>query len=115
MIYNAFKGDLDAQQDHAICQPIKATFEQKYVVRLLLKIVSNAWRTFQLLGHQDRATEIPILSLWKLSSNHSVDDIYFQNVLFRDGNRSVEQTNTTRRGVLNLGSERKLSTLFSIS
>ena len=130
MIYNALKGGLDAntQQYRAICPSIKATFEQKYVVHLLLAIVGNAWRAFQLLGHRDRVTEIPMLSLRKMLANHSVglrdfnhslalglidsaDDIYFQNVLVRDNNRSVAQTNTTDRGVLNLGFERNPSTL----
>ncbi len=62
MIYNALKGGLDAntQQYRAICPSIKATFEQKYVVHLLLAIVGNAWRAFQLLGHRERVTEIPI-------------------------------------------------------
>jgi hypothetical protein len=68
-----------------------------------------------------------MLSIWKLLANHTVgfrdfnhrlalglidsaDDIYFQNVLLREGNMSVTQTNA-QMGVLNLGSERNPSTL----
>jgi hypothetical protein len=65
MIYAALKGGLDenTRPYHANCPPMKANFEQKYDVHLLLATVDNARRAFQLLGHQDRVTEITMLSL----------------------------------------------------
>jgi hypothetical protein len=44
-LYNSLKGGLDAnmQQFQAIQPLIKTGFEQKYVVCLLLSIVTNAW------------------------------------------------------------------------
>jgi hypothetical protein len=52
-MYNSLKGGLDAntQQFSSICPQLKTKFEQKYIVRLLLAVVTNAWRTFQLLNN----------------------------------------------------------------
>jgi hypothetical protein len=50
-LYSTLKGGLDSnlQQFQAILPPIKTGFEQKYVIRLLISIVTNAWTAQQLL------------------------------------------------------------------
>jgi hypothetical protein len=50
-LYNCLKGGLDAntQQYNSILPKLNVTFEQKYVIRMLLSIVTNSWRAFQLL------------------------------------------------------------------
>ena len=51
MMYNCLKGGLDAnsQQCAAIQPKIKVGFGQKYVVRMILAIVTNSWRAYQVL------------------------------------------------------------------
>jgi hypothetical protein len=50
-LYNNLKGGLDSnsQQFQAILPPIKISFEQIYVILLLISSVINAWRAQQLL------------------------------------------------------------------
>jgi hypothetical protein len=49
--YNSLKGGLDAnsQQCQSIMPPIRAGFEQKYVICLVIAIVTNWWRALQVL------------------------------------------------------------------
>jgi hypothetical protein len=51
-LYNTLKGGLDAnsQQFTAICPYFKKKFENKCVIRLLLAVVSNSWRGFQMVN-----------------------------------------------------------------
>jgi hypothetical protein len=99
-IYNTLKGGLDnnTQQYCTIKPTVKTSFETKYVIRLILAIVTNSWRGKQLLANPTEG--VPgMLSYRKLLSNHgptlrdfthklamglidSSDDPYFQNVLF---------------------------------
>jgi hypothetical protein len=53
-LYNTLKGGLDSnsQQFQAILPLIKTGFEQKYVICLLISIVTNTWRAQQLLQQQ---------------------------------------------------------------
>jgi hypothetical protein len=62
MSHNSLKGGLDAntQQFSSICLQFKAKFEQKYVIRLLLAVLTNAWRAFQLLNHSIEAKSISL-------------------------------------------------------
>ncbi len=55
-LYNSLKGGQDAntQQFSSICQQFQAKLEQKYVIRLLLAVVT-AWKVFQLLNHNVEA------------------------------------------------------------
>ncbi len=50
-LYNSLKGGLDAntQQYMTIMPKINVKFEQKYVLRMILAVVTNSWRAFQLL------------------------------------------------------------------
>jgi hypothetical protein len=50
-LYNSFKGGLDAKTEQmaSISLGIKVGFEQKYVMHLMTALVTNAWRSFQLL------------------------------------------------------------------
>jgi len=50
-LYNSLKGGLDANtQQYVSIQPnVSVTFEQKYLLRMLLAGVTNAWRAFQLM------------------------------------------------------------------
>jgi len=52
LLYNSLKGGLDSntQQFQSIIPPIRTGFEQKYVVCLIISIVTNAWRSHQLLN-----------------------------------------------------------------
>jgi len=52
-LYNCLEGGLDAntQQMASITMGCKVGFEQKYVLQLLTAIVTNAWRSFQLLQY----------------------------------------------------------------
>jgi hypothetical protein len=51
-LYNVIKGGLDAntQQYISIRPNVKVSFEQKYVIRMILANVSNSWRAFQLFS-----------------------------------------------------------------
>jgi len=103
-IYNAFKGGLDSNtQQYCTIKPMmKTCFETKYVIRLILAIVTNSWRAKQFLTHStDSATGMETYR--KQLSNHgpnlrdfayklalglieSSSDPYFQNVLFSQTN-----------------------------
>jgi hypothetical protein len=50
-LYNSLKGGLDAntQQYVSIKPNVSVTFEQKYLIRMLLAGITNAWRAFQLM------------------------------------------------------------------
>jgi len=52
-LYNCLEGGLDAntQQMASITMGCKVGFEQKHVLQLLTTIVTNAWRSFQLLQY----------------------------------------------------------------
>jgi hypothetical protein len=51
--YNALKGGLDSNtQQYCTIKPrLKTKFETKYVIRLILAIVTNSWRAKQFLTH----------------------------------------------------------------
>jgi len=51
VLYNSMKGGLDSntQQYRSITPSICTGFEQKYIICLILCIVTNAWRAQQLL------------------------------------------------------------------
>jgi hypothetical protein len=105
-LYNAFKGGLDnnTQQYCSIKPMMKTCFETKYVIRLLLSIVTNSWRAKQFLSHG--TDEAPGMETYrKILSNHgpnlrdfthklalglieSSTDPYFQNVIFSQTNNS---------------------------
>ena len=76
-MYNTLKGGLDSntQQFSSITPPIKVAFEQKYIIRMILAIVINAWRSFQLLSEStDLALENDHFCLHKFKksiSNHT--------------------------------------------
>jgi hypothetical protein len=108
-LYNSLKGGLDAntQQYASIVPPIKTGFEQKYIIRLLMAIVTNSWRAqqvllqpvnlerqFSLLGYRKAlVNNCPSLKdfNYKLAMAliDSASDPYFQNVLVADANRRV--------------------------
>ena len=50
-LYNSIKGGLDAntQQCVSIQPNVKVSFETKYIIRMMLAGVTNAWRAYQLL------------------------------------------------------------------
>jgi len=50
-VYNSLKGGLDAntQQYRAICPKLNTSFECKFIIRMLLAIVTNSWRAMSLL------------------------------------------------------------------
>jgi hypothetical protein len=52
IMYNSLKGRLDAnmQQYVSIQPPVKTKFEAKYIIRMMIAIVTNAWRSYQLLS-----------------------------------------------------------------
>jgi hypothetical protein len=57
---NVVKGGLDTntQQYISIRPNDKVSFEQKNVIRLILAIVSNSWRAFQLLQSDSNIEEL---------------------------------------------------------
>jgi hypothetical protein len=139
-LYNSLKGGLDAstQQFSSICPQLKVKFEQKYVIRLLLAVLTNAWRTFQLLNHNIDAESFSLHLFRKSLNNHcqslrdfnynlamgliqSMSNPYFQNVLFSEANRgsssegtsapaAVSVTNSNAGGI-ELGFQREPETL----
>jgi len=59
-LYNSLKGGLDANtQQYVSIQPnVSVTFEQKYLLRMLLAGITNAWRAFQLMHLAERKSVI---------------------------------------------------------
>ncbi len=53
VLYNSLKGGLDAntEQVASITPGVKVGFKQKYVLRLISALVTNAWRSLQLLNY----------------------------------------------------------------
>jgi hypothetical protein len=51
-MYNSLKGGLDAntQQYVSIQPPVKTKFEAKYIICMMIALVTNAWRSYQLLS-----------------------------------------------------------------
>jgi hypothetical protein len=113
-IYNSLKGGLNAnmQQFSSICQQLKTKFEQKYIIRLLLAVVTNTWRTFQLLNHKIEEDNFSLHLFWKSLISHcpslrdfnynlatvliqSISNPYFQNVLFAETKRSSTSDGTS--------------------
>jgi len=68
------KGGLDAntQQYISIRPNVKVSFEQKYVIRLILAIVSNSWRAFQLLQLDSNIEELQFSQVRKKLQNSKV-------------------------------------------
>jgi hypothetical protein len=52
IMYNSLKGGLDAntQQYISIQPPVQTKFEAKYIICMMIAIVTNAWRSYQLLS-----------------------------------------------------------------
>jgi hypothetical protein len=133
-MYNTLKGGLDCntQQFSSIMPPIKVSFKQKYIVHMLLGIVINAWRAYQILGHTtDLAMESDqfcFQSYKKSLSNHSVtlrefnvnlamgliksaENTFFQNVLFSDVSNTRQVVAAATNCDENLGFQRNPTTL----
>jgi hypothetical protein len=72
VLYNSLKRGLDAntEQVASITPGVKVGFEQKYVLRLITTLVTNAWRSIQLLNY---GIEIETMTFTKtkLALNHS--------------------------------------------
>jgi hypothetical protein len=53
VLYNSLKGGLDAntEQVASITPGVKVGFKQKYVLRFIIALVTNAWRSIQLLNY----------------------------------------------------------------
>jgi hypothetical protein len=73
-LYNVIKSGLDAntQQYISIRPNVKVSFEQKYVIRLILAIVSNSWRAFQLLQLDSNIEELQFSQVRKKLQNSKV-------------------------------------------
>ena len=125
-VYNSLKGGLDAntQQFMSIMPPIKTGFEQKYVIRLLIAVVTNAWRSQQIIRMPiDSTGQFSMYSYRKSLTNHcptlkefnyklamalinSSADPYFQNVLGANAARS-----RSTAGQVDIGFTRNPATL----
>jgi hypothetical protein len=131
-LYNSLKGGMDAntQQFASITPPLKTGFEQKYVVRLLLCVVTNAWRAQQLLRQPldyDRpfsmsgyrkslVNNCPSLRDFNyrlaMALIDSSTDPFFQNVLVADPNRTrAAAMNDNTPHVMDIGFNRDPETL----
>ena len=62
MLYSSLIGGLDTEQVASITPGVKVGFKQKYVLRLITALVTNAWRTIQLLYY---GIEIEIITYTK--------------------------------------------------
>ncbi len=64
-LYNAMKGGLDAntQQYMSIRPNVKVSFEQTYVICMLLANASNSWRGYQLLQLSDDIEDMSLSQL----------------------------------------------------
>jgi hypothetical protein len=112
--------------------PIKVAFEQKYIIRMILAVVINAWRSFQLLSEStDLALDNDYFCLDKFKksmSNHTVtlkefninlalglirsaDNAFFQNVLFSEKNNAQQVVQVANAALEDLGFERNPTTL----
>ncbi len=122
-MYNSLKGGLDAnmQQFSSICPQLKTKFEQKYITRLLLAVVTNAWRTFHLLNHEVEIDNCSLHLFQKSLINHSpslqdfnynlamgliqsISNQYFQNLFFAETNRSSATDGTSALAAVSIGS-----------
>jgi hypothetical protein len=108
VLYNLMKGVLDSNtlKYHSIIPSIRTGFEQKYIICLILCIVTNAWRAQQLLHATiDEEQQFSMMAYRKLLGSTtqtlkdfhynltavliiSANDIYFQNVLIAEPNRA---------------------------
>ncbi len=63
-LYNSLKGGLDAntQQYMSIMPKVNVKFEQKFVIRMILAVVTNSWRAFQLLRCTNSIEEVKLMS-----------------------------------------------------
>jgi hypothetical protein len=52
-----------------ICSQLKTKFEQKHILKLLLAVVTNAWRTFQLVDHKVEEDNFSLHLFWKSLMN----------------------------------------------
>jgi hypothetical protein len=85
----------------AICPYFKTKFENKYVIHLLLEVISNSWRAFQMLNSTTDIDNFSLHLYRKHVSNtcqflkdftynlgtgllQSMSNPYFQNVLFSE-------------------------------
>jgi hypothetical protein len=132
-LYNSLKGGLDAnmQQVQAIQPPVKTRFKQKYLIRLLLSIVMNAWRAQQLLQQPVYPdNNFSFYSYRKLLVNQcaslkdfnyrlvmaliqSSADPYFQNILGAHLNRTVNVARNESNLDAQLGIARDPATLVN--
>jgi hypothetical protein len=73
-VYDSLKGGLDAntQQYISICPKVSVSFEAKYILWMLLAIVSNAWRAYQLLNMKDNFKDMTRTQIKKHLQNYTV-------------------------------------------
>jgi len=73
-LYNALKGGLDAntEQYRSIPPNVSVTFEAKYVLRMILVIVTNSWRAYQLLNIKGNIKEMTRFQIKKQLQNSAV-------------------------------------------
>ena len=71
MLYNSLKGGLDAntKQVASITPGVKVAFKQKYVLRLITALVTDAWRSIQLLNYEIEIEKMTNTKT-KLALNH---------------------------------------------
>jgi len=131
VLYNSMKGGLDSntQQYCSITPSIRTGFEQKYIICLILCIVTNAWRAQQLLHATiDEEQRFSMMAYRKslgsttqtLKDFHynlaaalinSANDIYFQNVLIAEPNRARRRRAEAQNVNEALGFDRQPDTL----
>jgi len=72
VLYNSLKRGLDAntEQVASITPGVKVGFEQKYVLRLITTLVTNAWMSIQLLNYGIEIEKMAFTKT-KLALNHS--------------------------------------------
>jgi hypothetical protein len=135
-LHNAMKGGLDSntQQYCSIKPPIKTKFETKYVIRLILAIVTNSWRAKQLLANSTDMEVFGMESYRQMLSYHGLNlrdfmynlafgliesstNPYFQNVLFSPltNNNITEQSQPSNTENQFLGDPSTLSDRLSES
>jgi hypothetical protein len=71
VLYNSLKGGLDAntKQVASITPGVKVAFKQKYVLRLITALVTDAWRSIQLLNYGIEIEKMTYTKT-KLALNH---------------------------------------------
>jgi len=97
-LYNALKGGLDANTEQyiSIRPNVSVTFEAKYVLRMILAIVTNSWRAYQLLNIKGNIKEMTRFQIKKQLQNSAVRLTTFNYDLAMDLIRASDEN-----GILN--------------